>query len=276
MRVRRRESDKQEDKRFDSGLNVLFLAAFPLMMWFFQGSAVLLVTAIVQLALFSFALRLISQGQKLHRDYDASQVARRPLFPRKVAGSVLIGLMVLVLAGHHFVSLGIPAALGLLATGLSIAAFGPDPWKDKGLDNPEVIARIETEEMIVGTETALRRLSDRIADLGDADLRRRTEAACGMATRLLRTLASDLTLTGKLAKPTEKFAEILGTEVTRLEEAWEGEQYLFARRRYVAKLDVLAESFETRMRKLGGRRLGDAFDLEADLLLDRMRRDSAA
>ena len=127
MRNRSRETDKEEDSGFDSGLNVLFLASFPLILWFFQGSAVLLVTAVIQMALFSGALRLISRGQKLHRAYDAATVAHRPRLPRKILGSALIGLMVLILAGHHFVSLAGPMVLGLTATGLSIAAFGPDP-----------------------------------------------------------------------------------------------------------------------------------------------------
>jgi hypothetical protein len=44
----------------------------------------------------------------------------------------------------------------------------------------------------------------------------------------------------------------------------------------VAKLQVLTESYEDRLRKFGGHRKGDAFEFQADLLLDRMNRDSAA
>lgn len=270
------KSEKDEQTGFDSGLNVLFLACFPLVLWFFQGSTALLVTAIVEMALFSFALRLISRGQKIQRAYDEATVAHRPRFPRKVVGSVLIGLMVFVLAGHQFVSLGIPMLLGGLATTLSIAAFGPDPWKDKGLDNPEVIARMEADHMIQASEKRLKSLANRVEQLGDADLRLRTEASCDMAGRLLRALGHDPALTQKLQKATGKFAEILETEIGRLEESWEGDDYLFARRRFVAKLQVLGESYEERVRKMGGTRRGDAFDFEADILLDRMRKDSAA
>ena len=276
MDKRSPEKAPSDEGRFDSGLNVLFLASFPLVLWFFQGSMVLVVTAILQMALLSFALRLISQGQKIKQAYDAASVAKRPKLPRKVLGSVLIGVVVLVLSGHHFVSLGIPMALGLIATGLGIAAFGTDPWKDKGHDNPAVVARMETDQTLTDAEGKLTILVRRITDLGDTDLHLRTQGAADMVMRLLRATAQDPEMTRRLQKPTEKFTQILATEVERLEDAWDGEKYLFARRRFVAKLAVVTEGYETHVRKLGDRLGGDAFDLEADLLIDRMRSDSAA
>ena len=106
-----------------------------------------------------------------------------------------------------------------------------------------MLAKMETDSVIAATEAQLRALSGRIAELGDADLRLRTQAACDMSTRLIRALAQDTRLTSKLIKPTQKFTEILEGEISRLEDSWEGEDYLFARRRYVAKLEVLSESY---------------------------------
>ena len=276
MLHRSRTSTKEDDHCFNSGLNVLFLASFPLVLWFFQGSAVLVVTAVIQMALLSAGLRLISNGQRVHRAYDSARVAKRPRLPRKFLGSSLIGLVVLILAGHHFVSLGIPMAMGVLATALSLAAFGMDPLKDKGINDPEVLARQESDGMLAGVDQQLKLLSDRVAALGDADLRLRTDAAREMVTRLLRALVQDTTVTMKLLKPTQKFTEILSAEVERLEEACDSDDYLFARRKYMAKLQVLTQSYEDRLRKFGGHRKGDAFEFQADLLLDRMNRDSAA
>ena len=121
----------------EPGLGVLFLAAFPMVLWLFQGSAVALFSAMLQFGLLGLALRLVARGQEITRAYHAARVAHRPKLPRKVIGSVLIGLVVFILAGHQFHALTVPLLCGIAATGLSIAAFGVDPMKDKGLDDPE-------------------------------------------------------------------------------------------------------------------------------------------
>ena len=261
---------------WSSAMNVLFLALFPVVLWLFQGSAALAATALVLMFLLATALRLILVGQLAAQRYDAAQIARRPRFPRKIVGSVLIGVVVLILAGHHFASLALPILMGALATGLSLAAFGPDPLRDKGFDNPEMVARIEADRIVSGIEDALAHATHRVAGLGDTDLTRRTQAAQDMVLRLIRSLGNEPADIMRLQKPATKFARLLQAEVDRLETCWEGEQYLFARRRYVAKLEVMSESFETHLRKGGARSGQDAYDLEADILLDRMRHESAA
>ena len=261
---------------FDSGLNVLFLAAFPLLLWLFQGSAAGVVAAVLEVLLFAVALRLISRGQAVQRAYDAADVAYRPLLPRKTLGSLLIGLVVFILAGHQFTSLALPTALGALAAGLAIAAFGLDPMRDKGLDRPETIQKLRVDAIAQKTELRLNAQCDRIAGLGDADLTLRTDAARDMALRIVRTFSASESDEMRIRKPLDKFIEILSAEITRLEASWDGEDYLFARRRYVAKLEVLTEAFETRARQSGAKDGRDAFDVEADLLLDRIRSESAA
>ncbi len=260
----------------DAGLNVLFLAAFPLVLWLFQGSVALLATALVQMFLLAAGLRMISRGQAIQRDYDAARMAHRPRLPRKVLGSVLIGIVVLILAGHQFHSLALPLLFGVLATTLSIAAFGFDPMKDKGLDDPVLTAQMKADRFLATTEQDLASAAHRVAGLGDADLTRQTEALQDSVMRLLRTAAADIEKLNKLRKPALKLVEILSVELDRLENCWEGEDYLFARRRYGAKLDVLAESFAARLHKMQARSGQDAFDMEADLLIDRMPVESAA
>ena len=105
--------------QIESGLNFLFLAAFPLLLWVFQDSFAGIATAIALLWVYSLALRLIAAGQQIHHDYDHADVARAPRVPRKVIGAILIGLVVLVLAGHKYDNLWIPGLTGVLATGLA-------------------------------------------------------------------------------------------------------------------------------------------------------------
>ena len=265
-----------EAANFDSALNVMFLAAFPLLLWVFQGSFAGIATALLEIWLFSIALRLISRGQAAQRAYDAADVAQRPAVPRKLMGSLLIGLMVLILAGHQFGSLAMPLLSGAAATALSIAAFGLDPLKDKGLDDPNVVARMEQDATLEDIETRLGIAADQVAALEDAELIRRTEVAREMMHRLMAETQRDPSTFARIRKPIETFVAMLSDEVHRLLVSSDGEEYDFARRRYVAKLQVMSESFAKHARQKGFQVGRDAFEREADNLLTRMPRESAA
>lgn len=276
MRNLRHHQRPAQDPSFDSGLNVMFLAAFPLVLWLFQGSFLGIATAVLQMVLFSVALRLISRGQEIQRGYNLAQVAKPPKLPRKLFGSVLIGIVVLILAGHHFVSLAMPVVLGLAATGLSIAAFGMDPRKAKGIDDPALINKLAAEHAWDNAEDTLCQITDRVSLLEDAELTRQAEAARIIVLRLMRTFGTRPHDVKRISKLVDRFTAIMRSEVDRLEAEWDGDSYLFARKRYVLKIDALRQSFESHARA-GSKRSGrDAFDFEADLLLDRMPRESAA
>lgn len=261
----------------DSGLNILFLAAFPLFAWLFQGSFTGIATAMVELWLLSVALRLISTGQRLHRQYDANPAARAPRVPRKLLGSVLMGIMVMLLAGHHFHALMVPLVLGAVAALLSLAAFGLDPLRHKPAPMAQVNDDRETVFLTLErTDHALAQIADRVAMLEDAEITRRTEAARTLVMRLMRSFSRDPQSLQRLDRPVAKFIGLLDAEANRLCTGAPGESSIFARRRYIAKLDVMTESFETSARKTRVRGDKDAFELEADLLLDRMPQNNVA
>ncbi|MDA7426252.1 hypothetical protein [Thalassococcus lentus] len=257
-------------------MNILFLAAFPLVLWMFQGSAVLIATAVLQLFLLSCGLRLIARGLISEARYDAAIAAHAPKWPLKLMGACLIGVTVFLLAGHHFYTLFVPAMLGLASVGLTIAAFGLDPMKDKGMENREEVACMVLASQIDQHELDLASAVHRIAGLGDADLTRRTEAAQDLLYNTIESAREDTEILQRSQKPIAKFVRIIESEVDRLENSWEGDDYLFARRRFVAKLDVLIESFGSFARKSGALEDKDFLDDEAELLLDRMPQESAA
>jgi hypothetical protein len=271
-----RDNHDRRGQGVETGLGVLFLAAFPLVLWLFQGSAVALLSAVLEFALLAMALRLIAQGQAVARAYDAARVARRPKLPRKLIGSALIGVAVLILAGHQFPTVLWPMVCGLTASGLSVLAFGLDPLRDKGFDDPAELQRLRDKALMTEVETTLAEVVSRVAGLNDADLTRRSQAAIETVLRLMRASAQEPFQLDQLRKPLTTVTRILGEEVMRLESDWEGTQHPFARRRYVAKLSLLVEKFQD-LAFRGGVRVGrDAFDMEADLLLERMRGDTAA
>ncbi|WP_323767085.1 hypothetical protein [Antarctobacter sp.] len=264
------ETPRLERAQLDSGLNFLFLAAFPLLLWVFQESFAGIATAIALIWVLSLALRLISVGQQQHHDYDLAEVARAPRVPRKLIGSVMVGFVVLVLAGFKYDSLWMPALAGVVACGLSLAAFGLDPIRDKGSERARQVAAVDMAEL------ALASLADRIAALEDTELTTKTQAARQLVLRPMRQSTGDPKKSARLDRPVRKVISLLDEEVTRLEAAWNGHGHPFARRRYLAKLEVLTESFEAFALHSGIRGARDAFERQADHLIDRMPRESAA
>lgn len=259
-----------ERTQIDSGLNFLFLAAFPMLLWGFQGSFAGIATAIALLWVYSLALRLIAAGQQIHHDYDHAEVARAPRVPRKVIGSMLIGLVVLILAGHKYDNLWIPALTGMLATCLALAAFGLDPMRNKGSE------RTTGQTTLDSVEASLAALADRVAALDDAALTHQVAAARRLVLGQMRQVSGDQRNAERLDRPARRVVEILEQEIDRLEQAWNSKGHVFARRRFLAKLDIMTDSFESFAKRNGIRRTRDAFERQADQLIDRMPRESAA
>ncbi|MGR3439869.1 hypothetical protein [Salipiger abyssi] len=265
----------------DSGLAVLFLAAFPMILLLFQGSATSAFAAVLQLSLFLMALRLIHRGQKLQNAYDSAEIARAPRIPRKILGAVLIGIMVTILAGHHFYSLLLPVGFGALASALSLAAFGIDPMTDKGdiaavSATPRKPASHASDAVLERIDATLDGMVQDVAALGDRDLTRQIEALKTGAMGLIAALCAENPDIKQLRKPVVKFVELLRQENARLIAAWEAGDRHRARRRYLARIAVLGQAFEERARKSVTSSGRDAFELEADLLWHRMRIDLVA
>jgi hypothetical protein len=264
------EGVQQERAQLDSGLNFMFLAAFPLLLWIFEASFAGIATAIALIWILSLALRLISVGQHIQFDYERADVARAPRVPRKFIGSVLIGLVVVMLAGHKFNSLVLPFLAGGAACFLSLAAFGLDPRRDKGTEKSHEMATLEQ------AEDDMVALADRVAALDDAELTLKIEAARERIMRPIRAGSDDHRTLARIAHPVKKVTEMLCREVTQLETDWTEGGRSFARRRFLAKLDVLSDGFEALALKCGVRGARDVFERQADILIDRMPTESAA
>lgn len=259
-----------ENAQGDSGLNFMFLAAFPLLLWIFQATLAEIGTAVALMWVLSLGLRLIAVGQQKQFDYDRTEIARAPRLPRKLIGSLLIGVVVMILAGHKFDSLLLPALVGAVATFLSLTAFGLDPWRNKGEET------VREMNALMETEDALAALMDRVAQLDDAEMNQQVEAARERIMRPLRLGARDKHAVSRILRPVQKVVALLDEEVSRLETAWDAPSQAFAQRRFLAKLEVLSEGFEGLARRTGLRGARDAFERQADRLIDRMPRESAA
>ncbi len=254
----------------ESGIGILMLAVFPLLLLLFQGPPATAFTAVLMLSLFAVAVRLIHRGATIAAAYDAAESAKAPRLPRKMIGSALLGLLVMILAGHHFVSLVMPFGLGVLGFGLGVAAFGRDPLTDKEGAPGEELRQLRTQETLDRIDAAITVAVADVAALGDAELSRRAEALqCGVMG-LLHAISQDPLAARRLRKPVARFLDLLGKENARLIDAWNTDDRLRARRRYLGRLTALGEAFEDRLRKAGAEQGRDAYDVEADLLWNRM------
>ncbi|MCE0507078.1 MULTISPECIES: hypothetical protein [unclassified Roseivivax] len=256
-------------------LLVLLLAAGPLMFWLILGSLSATISAVIYFGLLAIAARLIARGQQIEARYNRARMAKPPRFPRKLAGSAMIGVIAFLLAGHQFSTWTIPAILGPVGFLLAIAAFGFDPWRNKGYDNPRYLAQRAAWQAVEVTDARLNKIITRVAALQQDELTLRTEAIRTAILRLIRVHAQTPREFLALRKALATFVKLAEKEVDALEEGWKVNPTL-AGRRYTARITALADGFETRARKRSAAQNDDAFALEADLLLDRMEQNRAA
>ncbi|MDX5401650.1 MAG: 5-bromo-4-chloroindolyl phosphate hydrolysis family protein, partial [Rhodobacterales bacterium] len=215
---------------------------------------------------------LTREGLIAQEAYEARKVARRPAFPRKIAGSLLTGLglgMAGFAASGDIVG---PAAYALVGTVLHFLAFGPDPLRDKGAEGIDSFQTDRVARAVDEAEKHLAAMTDAMLRAGDRQLMARLERFQTVARDLFRTVENDprdLTAARKYLSvyllgardATVKFAEI-----------WTRNRDPQARADYEALLTDLEQNFAARTQKL---LLDDRSDLtvEIEVLRERLDRE---
>ncbi|SMO72505.1 5-bromo-4-chloroindolyl phosphate hydrolysis protein [Thalassovita litoralis] len=253
-------------------VNLLFLAPLPLIWSAFGNGPTALALNLAALGLLLLAAWLTREGLIAQEAYDARSVARRPAFPRKIAGSIFTGLG-LALAGFAATG-GMLAPLIYLVIGaaLHLLAFGPDPLKDKGMEGVDMFQTDRVARAVDEAEMHLTAMTEAMKRAGDRQMMARLDQFQTTARDLFRTVENDprdLTAARKYLSvylmgardATIKFADIYA----RTADAQ-------ARADYAALLDDLEQNFAARTRKL---LLDDRSDLtiEIDVLRDRLKRE---
>lgn len=120
----------------------MFLVPMPLLLMGLYsavtGSAIEMAGRFGGFALFMLAAWLLMEGQKAQHAYEARDVAKPPVIPRKLLASVLTGVAVAVTSLFGFLPLlnePVSAAVyAVIAALLHSISFGLDPMKSKGLE----------------------------------------------------------------------------------------------------------------------------------------------
>lgn len=264
----------QDARRSRAGgrANILFLAPLPLIWQAFGNGPEQLALNLIALATLFLAAWLTREGLLAHEAYDARTVARRPVFPRKLAGSVLTGLGLAIAGWAATGGIAAPAIYAVIGTVLHGLAFGLDPLSDKGIEGIDLHQTDRVARAVDEAENLLGAMSDAAKRCGDRGLEARVGSFQTTARRLFRTVENDprdLTAARKFMgvylkgarDATVKFADIYARNRDPQ-----------ARADYEALLNDLEQNFAARTEKL---LLDDKSDLtiEIEVLRERLQRE---
>jgi len=185
---------RSEARRVDAAgarASVLFVPGIVLAFISLNKGASLLVLGLSGAAILTLAAWLTREGLRAHAEYDARKMARKPAIPRKVFGAVLTGVGIATAASLHGAGL-VPAGLyGIAASALHLAAFGPDPMRDKRVEGIDAFQQDRVARVVEEAEGYLAAMRDQIAILRDRRLDGRVEQFQSVARRMIRTVEED-------------------------------------------------------------------------------------
>jgi hypothetical protein len=183
----------QAKRRTKAGFrsNLLFFLPAPFLWKAFFADPVTLILGLIAAALMLLGAWLTREGLFAQEAYEARSIARRPAFPRKVVGAVLVGAGLgcgALMAGQGNL---IATALATLAAFLHIGAFGFDPMSDKGVEGIDDFQTDRVARAVDVGETHLKAMKDAILRARDPQLENRVDHFAQTARQLFRTVEGD-------------------------------------------------------------------------------------
>lgn len=252
--------------------NVLFVPGIVLAFTSLNEGATGLVTGLAGAAVLTLAAWLTRDGLRAHAAYDARKIARRPAFPRKVFGAVLTGLGIAIASYANADAMLASILYGVAAGGLHLAAFGPDPMRDKRMEGIDTFQQDRVAKVVDEAEAYLNAMKDHIASLRDRRLDGRVEQFQGAARRMIRTVEEDpRDLTGA-----RKFLGVylMGARdaAVKFADLYKRTGDESARADFEALLSDLEQNFAARTEKMLLDDKSD-MDIEIKVLRDRLQRE---
>ena len=251
-------------------VNALFFLPIPFALRAFWADPAGLALNLSAFAILILAAWLTREGVFAHAAYDARRVARRPAIPRKIFGAVLTGLGLGL--GGLTGGIGAAAIFALLGTGLHLAAFGPDPLRDKV---PEGIDGAQSDRVARAVDEAeghLRAMRESLARLNDRHLIARMDAFQTNARALFRAVENDPRSLNTARRYLGVYLLGARDATDRFAELWSRSRDAQAREDYAALLGDLDGNFSARQQALLANDR-TALDIELEVLRDRLARE---
>ena len=252
--------------------NLLYIAPAPLLLTAFGGGAVAMASDLAALAALWGAAFLVGEGVKAEAAYDERKVAKRPAVPRKLFASALTGIGVALAAVTAEGGLVAPAVFGIVATALHVAAFGPDPLRDKGAPGMDEVQTSRVSRAVDEAEGLLAEMRAAIARANDRQLAIRVERFGETARALFRSVEEDARDLAGVRRYLGVYLLGARDATTRFVDLYTRTRDPSARADYVALLDDLDETFADRTRRLIAETRTD-LDVEIGVLRDRLERE---
>ncbi len=259
--------------RVGGRVNVLFLAPLPLIWQAFGNGPQQMALNLVALGTLLLAAWLTREGLLAQEAYEARSVARRPAFPRKMAGSALTGIG-LGLAGWAATGgLAAPAIYAIIGTLLHGLAFGLDPLSDKGIEGVDLHQTDRVARAVDSAEAHLSAMSDAIKRCGDRGLETRVAGFQKTARHLFRTVENDPRDLSAARKYLGVYLKGARDAAVKFSELYARNQDPNARTDFETLLNDLEQNFAARTEKL---LLDDKSDLtiEIEVLRERLQRET--
>lgn len=170
---------------------VLFLSAFLFLFPAFGDGPREMLLGLAAGGLLVLSAWTTREGLLAEAAFNARKLARRPAFPRKIAGAVLTGAALAV--GGVIADLGLvyPALFALVGAGLHLLSFGLDPMADKGMEGIDAFQTGRVAKAVEEGEAHLAAMKDAILRAEDRGVERRVEAFSTAARGLFRTIEGD-------------------------------------------------------------------------------------
>lgn len=263
--------DGKRPIRKGARLNVFFFVSLIMLVPAFSGGPDALFPGLGATALLLLAAWLTREGTRAHQEYDDRRIARRPAIPRKIFGSVLTGAALALAASISQPGL-LPLAFGAVGGLLHLAAFGPDPLKDKGAEGidsfqTDRVARAvdEAERLVTGMKDAILRANDRA-------LESRVDRFADTARAMFRTIEADPRDLTSARKYLSVYLAGARDATVKFADFYAQSRDAKARADYEALLADLETNFASRTRALIEDSRTD-LDVEIGVLRERLQRE---
>ncbi|ARO15080.1 hypothetical protein BVG79_01736 [Ketogulonicigenium robustum] len=185
---------RAETRRVDKAgarANVLFIPAFIVAILSLGRGALGMAAGLSGAAFILLAAWLMREGLRAEAAYDARTIARRPAIPRKIMAAVGFGLGTALMAISAGTAPVFGVVYGVIASVLTLGAFGVDPLRDKRAEGIDAFQQNRVARIVDEAESYLGVMQGQITTLNDRALTAKVEGVALSARRMIRTVEED-------------------------------------------------------------------------------------
>lgn len=263
--------DGMRPARSELRTNLLFVAPLLFLFPAFTGTGPALILGLAGCGVALLAAWMTREGVRAQDAYDARKIARRPAFPRKIAGSVLTGVGV-GLAAAIAQTPPVAAGIGLLGAVLHLLSFGPDPMSDKGAEGIDSFQTDRVARAVDEGEKLLAGMKDAILRAGDRQIETRVDRFVATARAMFRTIEGDPRDLTSARKYLSVYLAGARDATVKFADLYAQSRDANARTDYLALLDDLETNFASRTQALLTDNRTD-LDIEIGVLRERLQRE---